>query len=190
MSAEALNENVLETRLGDPQEVAAAVEEQAPRALFARRHPVIIYLLLPIPLLVALWVAYTLALAGILSGFQSYKDTVWAVNTAGILIHGIAYVPTVILTLLLAWLAIRSRTQIVWWLAGAALVAIVSGMLMVTFRVPTTPGTGLLQIGLGFPPALARWPQIAIPLAITLAFLAHAVFTRREPKCSSMNGAG
>ena len=39
--------------------------------------------------------------------------------------------------------------------------------MLVSLRMPTTPGTGQLQIGLGFPPALAHWPQFLIPLALT-----------------------
>ena len=141
MSAEAVKSDYLETRLGQPQELATAAAE-ATRAKFALRHPIVTFLLLPVPVLLLLWVAYTMGLAGILSLFQSYKDASWATTAAGILIHGLAYVPAIVLTMIIAWVAHRSRARLAWWLTASTLVAFVSGLLMVTFRMPTAPGTG------------------------------------------------
>jgi hypothetical protein len=174
MSAETWDRGTLTARLGHPREIAAAADRHESHALFARRHPIITYLLTPIPVLIVLWIAYVAGLAGILSGFESYKDTAWAVQLAGILIHGVAYVPAVALTLVIAWVAIRSRTKVAWWLTAAGLVAIVSGMMMVSLSIPTTPGTGRLEVGLGFPPSLSHWPQFLIPLALTAIFVVYA----------------
>jgi hypothetical protein len=179
MSTETWDSAALASRLGQPKEIAAAVDRQAIPVRFARRHPLIMYLLTPIPALLVLWLAYVLGLVGMVNVFESYKDTAWAVQLAVILIHGIAYVPSVALTLLIAWLAIRSQTKVAWWLTGATLVAIVSGMMMVSLSMPTTPGTGRLQIGLGFPPALSHWPQFLIPLALTAICLARQARGRR-----------
>jgi hypothetical protein len=145
---------------------------------------VITYLLVPIPLLIVLWIAYGAGLAGILSGFKSYKDAGWAVQLAGILIYGIAYVPALVLTLAIAWVAIHSRTRIIWWITAAVLVAMVSGMLMISLNMPTTPGTGRLQVGLGFPPALSHWPQMLVPLALTAIFIACAPIQRNSRQLS------
>ena len=49
----------------------------------------------------------------------------------------------------------------------AALVALVSATLAVGLKLPTTPGTGQLSVGCGFPPPLAHWPQACIPLVLT-----------------------
>ena len=174
MSAETWDSGTLASRMGTPKQIAAAADRHAPRVLFARRHPIITYLLTPIPLLIVLWIGYVAGLAGILSGFKSFKDTPWAVQLAGVLVHGLAYVPAVVLTAVIAWVAIRSRTRISWWLTAAGLVALVSGMLMVSLRMPTAPGTGSLQVGLGFPPALSNWPQFLIPLALTAIFMAYS----------------
>ncbi len=169
MSAEAAKQDYLDTRLGKPLEVAQAAKEHSPRAKFAFRHPVVTFLVLPIPMLLILWIGYTLSLVGIVNVFKSYKDTNWAVTAATVLIHGLAYVPAIALTLIIAWVALRSQIKTRWGLAASALVAFVSGLLMVTFHVPTTPGTGVLSVGLGFPPDLSRWPQIIVPLAVALA---------------------
>ena len=160
--------------MGHPDEIAAAVDHHAVRARFAQRHPVITYLFTPIPLLITLWIAYVAGLAGILSGFASYRDTTWAVQVARVLVHGVAYIPAVVLTLAIAWVAIRSHTRLVWWFSAAGLVALVSGMMMVSLTMPTTPGTGQLQVGLGFPPALSHWPQFLVPLALTAVFAMRA----------------
>ena len=104
MSVEAVEKEALKSRLGTPKEIATAAV-QASRARFARRHPILIYLLLPIPSLLLLWIAYTLGLAGILQVFKQYQDTQWAPTAVGILIHSLAYVPAVALTLAIAWIA-------------------------------------------------------------------------------------
>lgn len=174
MSAEAWDSETLTKRLGHPQEIAAAADRRRLPVRFAQRHPIITYLLTPIPLLILLWIAYLAGLVGILSGFESYKDTAWAVRLAGLLIHSVAYVPAVVLTLAIAHVAVRSRAKVGWWLAAAGLVAIVSGMLMVSLTVPTTPGTGRLEVGMGFPPALSHLPQLLIPLALTAVFVVYA----------------
>jgi len=180
MSAEAVQDGMLEARLGKPAEVASAAKKVGTKSYFARRHPLVTYLLIPIPALVLLWITYTATLAGIFSLFDQYKSAEWAVSAASLLTHGIAYVPAILLTLLFAWLAIRSNTKIAWWLSSSAIVAFVSGLMMVNLRFPTTPGTGSLNVGLGFPPPFAHWPQMAIPLAITIAFVCYYVRKRRS----------
>ena len=134
MSAEAVKSDRLETRSGHSPELARAAQVNGKRIKFAQRHPIVTYLLLPIPALALLWTAYTLGLAGVLSGFHSFKDTLWAVTAANLLIHGLAYVPAVVLTLVIAWIAAHSETRIVWWLVASLLVAVVSSLMLVTFR--------------------------------------------------------
>ena len=185
MSIEALNGGLLEQRLGKPEEVAAAAAVHAPRDKFARRHPIVTFLLLPIPALVLLWTTYTLGLAGLLQLFREYKDADWAVSLIGILIHGLAYVPAVALILLIAWVAVRSRSRIAWWLAASVMVAVVSWLMMVSFSMPTTPGTGQLQVGMGFPPNIACWPQFAVPLLVALALLGYSLWQRRSEQLTS-----
>ena len=48
----------------------------------------------------------------------------------------------------------------------------------VTLTMPTTPGTGRLSIGLGFPPQLAHWPQAIIPLVLTGLVMAYDAWRR------------
>lgn len=167
MSIEIADHSRLSSRLGSPQDVAAVAKQQISHSFFAQRHPIITFLVFPLPLLAILLVGYTLGLIGLLSGFKSYSDVAWVASIAGVLINGLAYVPAILLTLVIAWIAIRSKTRLTWWLGAAMLIAVVSGLLGVTYRMPTTPGTGVLQVGFGFPPQLAQLPQTVIPLVIT-----------------------
>jgi hypothetical protein len=56
---------------------------------------------------------------------------------------------------------------------------------MVTFRVPDAPGTGMLQIGLGFPPAMAQWPQAAVPVLVTIGCVLYAMAQRARRDLAS-----
>jgi hypothetical protein len=167
MSTESLDLSRLSARLGHPQEVARAVGKEAAKRPFSQRHPAVTFLLLPIPMLLLLWIGYGLALVGLVSGFESYRSEQWAQQVASVLVHGIAYFPPAALTLWIGWIAVRNQTRKTWWILAAALVALVSATLAVGLTMPTTPGTGQLSLGCGFPPPLAHWPQACIPLALT-----------------------
>ncbi len=180
VSIEMAGNELLKTRLGEPEEIAVAAAQNAPRAKFARRHPIVTYLLMPLPALLALWAVYAFGLVGILKLLQDYKSADWAIASVGIVVQSLAYVPAIALVLIIAWVALRSQTRTAWWLIASTIVAALSWLMMVSFRMPTTPGTGMLQIGVGFPPDLARWPQFVVPLVVTLAFAGYVLVKRRR----------
>jgi hypothetical protein len=177
-SQEGLSGTAWESRLGDPKEIARLAQQSVWSDRFASRHPIVTYVLFPVPLLVVLWVAYAAGLIGLFSGLQSYREEPWAIWVAGYLVRALPYLPAIVATLALARVADRSRTALGWWIVGSGLIGLVSGMLMVTFRAPTTPGTGLLSLGLGFPPQLAHWPQVAVPIAVMTACVLWAMIKR------------
>lgn len=179
MSAQTVGNDALRSRLGTPQEVAAATKANVTRGRFARQHPLLMFLVLPIPTLILLWVAYTLALVGLIQLFREYRDVDWVVQLGGVLVHSLAYVPAITLVMLISWVATRSRAKVAWWLGSSILVAFVSCLIVVSFTVPTTPGTGSLSVGMGFPPALAHWPQFFVPLALTVAMIGYSVYRKR-----------
>jgi hypothetical protein len=180
MSTESLDLSRLSARLGHPQEVARAAGKEAAKRPFSQRHPAVTYLLLPIPLLLLLWIGYGLALVGLLSGFETYRSEQWALRLASLLIHGIAYLPPAALTLWIAWIAVRHQTRKSWWGLAAVLVALVSATLAVGLTLPTTPGTGQLSLGCGFPPPLGHWPQAGVPLVLTGIVMAFDVLRRNR----------
>ncbi len=157
------------------------------RTHFACRHPVWTFLLAPVPSWVVLVVGYVVMLVGVCHMLESLKEIPWALSLAGILFAGAAYVPAAVLTLAVGWLAMRSGARLGWWLTAALLLAVASSLQAVTFRMPTEPGTGSLNIGLGFPPQLAHWPQFVVPLAITAVMIAIA---SRKTGTKSSAGAG
>jgi hypothetical protein len=175
MSAEVWNNRgTISQRMGEPAAIAAAADRPRVPVRFAQRHPLITFLVTPVPLLIVLWIAYGAGTIGVLSGFQAYRGDAWAIRLATLVVHGAAYVPAIVLTSAIAWLAVRSHAKTGWWLTAAGLVALVSSMVVVTLNITPTPGTGTLQFGLGFPPMLNHWPQLAIPLALTALFLLYA----------------
>jgi hypothetical protein len=168
MSTEALSQKNLECRVGPPTEVARMAHEQVSHRYFAARHPILTFLFLPAPVLILLWVAYAAVLIGVLSTVGGYPNSRWTESIATVVIHSLAYIPAIVLTAGLARLASRSQAGLEWWLSGSILVAIMAGMLLVDFRMPTAPGNGVFQIGFAFPPGLSQWMQIVVPLGITL----------------------
>ena len=179
MSTETWDGGALTSRLGQPKEIATAVESHAMPVRFARRHPLITYLLTPIPALIVLWVAYVAGLIGIANAFESYKDAAWAVQLAGILVHGIAYVPPVVLTLVIAWVADSQPDQARLVAHGAPAVAIVSGMMMVSLTHAHHTGHGPATDWPGIPSRVV--PLAAVPDPPGADRHVRSVATRKRP---------
>ena len=173
MSTEALHDQMLQSRLGSADDIVQSAKANLPTGVFARRHPIVTYLVAPLPLLIVLWVAYVAALIGIVSLVEPSAHVPWHARVAGVLISGLAYVPTLFVVLAITWVAIRSHSKIRWWLAGALPVAILSALLVVSFRMPTTPGTGNFSVGFSLPPQLAQLPQFVIPMLVATAFMLY-----------------
>lgn len=178
MSTEALHDQSLHARLGTADEIVKSAKANLPTGAFARRHPIVTYLLAPLPLLIVLWIAYLAALIGIVTLFKPTVFEPWHARVAGVLISGLAYVPTLLVVLAITWIAVRSQSKVRWWLAGALPVAFLSALLVVSFRMPTAPGTGSLNVGFSVPPGLAQFPQFVVPMLIATAFMVHYQFRR------------
>ncbi len=120
MSTEALHDQSLHARLGTADDIVKSAKANLPTGAFARRHPIVTYLLAPLPLLIVLWIAYLAALIGIVTLFKPTVFEPWHARVAGVLISGLAYVPTLLVVLAITWIAVRSQSKVRWWLAGAA----------------------------------------------------------------------
>jgi hypothetical protein len=173
MSTEALHDQSLHARLGTADDIVQSAKANLPTGAFARRHPIVTYLVAPLPLLIVLWIAYLAALIGMVSLFKPTVYEPWHARVAGVLISGLAYVPTLLVVLVITWIAIRSQSKVRWWLAGALPVAFLSALLVVSFRMPTAPGTGNLNVGLVLPPSIAQFPQFIVPMLIATAFMVY-----------------
>ncbi len=180
MSTEALKQGSLHARFAPADDFAQSPKGDMPRAAFAQRHPILTYVVAPLPILVALWVAYLFALIALVSLWKPVSYETWHANVAGVLINGLAYVPSVLVMLAITWTVVRSASKLRWWLIGSLPVVLFSALLVVSFRMPTAPGNGNLSVGLSLPPGLAQVPQFIVPLVAALALMAFC-HLRRPP---------
>jgi hypothetical protein len=175
----------LETRLGSPDLLVAAVVANRRQASFFGRHPVWSFVVAPIPLTL-LCVAAFLFLgvglaeaAGWLLGdryaLEGQTVTDWPAGLRFVVhafVLAIHFLPVGAATLLLCWSVRRGGLSWKWTVTASALVAFVAWTLVVHVQLPEQPGGGRLELGLGVP--IFQWMnllQLLVPFAIAAAFL-------------------
>jgi hypothetical protein len=181
MSTEAIDDRTLETRLGTAEELAACAATNYQRRRFLGRHPVLAFLIAPIPLTLVGWTAFLLLGFGFFQlcpyvlgdAFELQGKTVdqWpraAVWSVWAFHYATRIVPPIIAAGLLCYLAHRSGVNWRWAILATALVAIVAGSYHSTMRLPVEPGNGQYSIGLGLGAQMFLPPQL-IQLVLTLA---------------------
>lgn len=188
---ETMNDSVqqddrIASRLGRPDVlVAAALANRRPASVFAR-HPVLSFVVAPIPVAILSWVAFlflcfgALELAGWLLGdayvIEGRAVSDWPaglVQAVNLLVVAIRFLPPAAAAALLCWCARRAGVSWRWTLTASGLVGLVAGMLLVQVSLPVEAGQGSFQLGLGFP-FYHQWinlVQFLVPLAVGVAFL-------------------
>ena len=184
MSTEALQDQALYERMGTADEIVRSAKANLPESAFARRHPYVTYLVAPVPMLIVSWIAYMAALIGIVNLIKPATIEPWHGRVAGVLISGMAYIPTLVVVLAITWIAARSHSKLRWWLAGALPVALLSALLIVGFQMPTVPGTGRMSVGFALPPGLGQLPQFLIPMIAATACMMYVQLRRRQAAAS------
>jgi hypothetical protein len=169
----------VEQRMGDPTDVAAAVERRG----WVRRHPMLVFGLAPVPALLLAAVCYMLVLAGLGCAFGEAEGAPpegIVRFTAEALLYGIAFVPFLAVAAGFGRLAVRSRAG-GWW-AVAALGQVVTLAAVVTVRSTWSdlPEQSQLIVGVGLP--LSGWRQAAQMLLP----LAPGWFVLRRPQPSAL----
>jgi hypothetical protein len=184
----------LEQRLGEPAQLALFAADQYHAQSFWGRHPLVTYLLSPLPLFVACfhayliaiwalgWVVYfvgTYALGWTEATFADPADFIWL---QVVLLSLSSWYLIVFPPLTVAWLLCRTcrRNALAWrWpVVGCTLLAIVCGMFHVSYHIATEPGTGMFMYGLDISNSSA-WlmrflPKFAIALAMGLLLIHRA----------------
>ncbi|HEX2477038.1 MAG TPA: hypothetical protein VHK01_19950 [Lacipirellulaceae bacterium] len=184
----------LQQRLGEPAQLALFAAEQYHARNFWGRHPLVTYLLGPLPLLVGCFVAYGLAFWAVTSvvsfigtyilgwtetTFANPADFIWL---QAVLLALLCWYTTVFPPLTTAWLLCRTyrRNGLDWrWpVVGCTLVAIVCGMFRTSYNIATEPNTGQFMVGFDIGQSSA-WllrflPKFAISLAIGLLLIHRA----------------
>ncbi|MFO0948801.1 MAG: hypothetical protein U1D30_23235 [Planctomycetota bacterium] len=189
-------------RVGDePTLVDTAVKEFRKRT-FAGRHPVLTFLLAPIPLTVVAWILYffTGYLVGCVAVFLGgdwfrIEGKPFAEWPAYVLWAQMAFVfaapivPPLLVTMLTCrWGSMSGRSWL-WPATACLLFAFLAGLFHINVEYPYAPGTGKLMICLFFSkrPLNSQLLHCAIPLIIG-AFLLfrHGHPRRRTPPAASL----
>jgi hypothetical protein len=181
-------------RLGEPRQLAIFAAEQYHCRTYWGRHPIITFLLAPLPLFVACFFGYGLLFWAVtfgLSGLSMYifgwteatfanpGDYIWL--QTGLIVFTCWYV-TVFPPLTAAWLLCRTYGRNAlnsrWPILGCMLLAVVCGVFHTSYRIGTEPNTGQFMIGLDIACAsgwLMRFlPKFALAMGIGLLLIKRA----------------
>jgi hypothetical protein len=180
---EAMSKEALRERIGTTEELAeAAVSEYRKRTVFGR-HPVLTFVVGPVPLMVLGWASFLLGAFALFKGLHLVLGSSFDVAgkpvsqwpplmvwLAGAL-HGAGrFVPPAVAALVFWRLASRGGLSWRWPLAACAIVALLAGMYTSQMDLPVQAGQGRLMIGLGLAwvPSARQLAQLAVPAAIGL----------------------
>lgn len=186
LQIEAPDTSEFQQRLGEPTQLALFAAEQFHARSFWGRHPVVTFLLAPLPLLVLCWIATGLGITGAgktvayicehwfgLNDNNTYPGD-HLVAQAGMMV-ATSWIFVVVPPLVVAWLLCRTAARNAlngrWPIAACALLAFVVGCLTVSYRLAVQPHEGQFMIGLGFSQS-GSWilstflPKFAVALGV------------------------
>jgi hypothetical protein len=161
--------NDLQDRLGEPTQLAIFAAEQYRARSFWGRHPVVTFVLGPLPLLVMCWIATMLGITWIGTGLAYVcehwfglsdanwepKDHLWAQAIVMVAISWFAIVfPPLSVAGLLCRIARRNGVNWRWPIVACTLLAIVAGFLSVSYRLALARDEGQFMVGFSFSPSL------------------------------------
>lgn len=175
-------EVLLAQRLGGARQIAATINDAYRRRFFSGRHPVVTFVLAPIPLGFVLWSlavgSFSLPIwLGLVCGADIYANPLARYIDLALWV-GFNIVPVTI-ALFFAWLARRSAVHPAALLCSTALLALFFGSLQGKIQLPVGgPGTGMLFLGISTDLYLVR--AITVMGAVGVAILVGHRY--REPK--------
>lgn len=151
----------MEARLGRPDEVAATAADQYRRATWTRRHPLLVFGLLPVPLfvltVVVLGVVMPFAFAGI--GWLTVPDLGsptargLVVTSAYAVAWALKFVPFAFMTWFFTRRFVRSGVHWGWYAAALTQVLFLAGTFFSTIRYSDVPGDSSLALGFSWMPS-------------------------------------
>lgn len=184
MSTDAQDLHGVFDALGAPGAVADSAAKEYRQARFSRRHPVLMFLVLPILSVPLLWAAYAIGMLltakalGIESGKVGVVDSVpvdtstaawqWANAFAPFFVVGLVLVPLGVATALFSYLARRAGVSNRWTIALSLVLALIGGLATSQLLLPTETSQGHLSVGFGVSahPSPLQVLQFLLPLAI------------------------
>jgi hypothetical protein len=166
-----------EETVGRPELLAAVAGREFRRRTFAGRHPVLTFVLGPIPIVLVAFLAPLIACIGCcwLIGTIRGEDMVPGRPIYGeavlsfVLTYLLRLTPFALSTWLFVRLARRARRP-AWGVIACAIVAVFASIFHVLISPATGAEPGKLMIGFDFGNQLAVWPEKGVQAAIPLAF--------------------
>ncbi|TWU11419.1 hypothetical protein CA54_02260 [Symmachiella macrocystis] len=148
-------------RVGKPEQLAQAAGEEYRRRTWLGRHPILTFLIAPLPMLVLSWILCMLVFVCTAELVEEFNDgqqgiTKSTVSSTTLLLMETAFyiwaaAPFVLTTCLLCWMAQRTARGPKWMLAAGLIVTLVAAVFHSQMALPTQPGNGQLSTGFGFP---------------------------------------
>ena len=182
MSMDAISSQQISDQLGSSHELAEMAVSEYQRGSFVSRHPWLTFLAAPIPIFLVVVAFHTLAIIGLamlLEG-QTVNSRPMLMQVFAGIGQSLAFVPALIASGLLCYLAQKSDRDWRWQLTACALVAILAGMLNVVCQLPTQPGNGQFALGFGIGWTAFHLLQFALPLGIALLSIGYQWLRQRE----------
>lgn len=177
-------------QLGDPLTLAAGAAREYHRRTFSGRHPILMFLLAPLPLALVAWAGAVSSIATLFGwlGPESGGDVpdAWRYGMPVVLVLW-AVLPPTLVALLVCRMSVRSGRTWRWVAASLACIALATAAFRSDLRWPSKPGNGQLMVGFGLnsQPSAEQCLQFAFPLLAATWALLH--FRRRQ---SRFDGGG
>jgi nitrate reductase NapE component len=163
--------------LGRPSDLGALAADQYGRQRFSRRHPWLVFAVMPIVLLPILfvgllfgigWMAYFLTPADVAARLESAEPW-WGEFVFRLIVCAELLIPAIVLAAFSCRIARKAALGWKWPLATCLLLALLSGSVFTGTRAKTADRPGVLLIGVGVSPHSTSGLQLlqfAAPLAI------------------------
>jgi hypothetical protein len=180
MSTDVRELHKLTHHLGTPREIAATAAHEFRKAHFCRRHPVLMFVALPVVALPLLWVTMVVGIVGIGKAIQAAGSAAsdytgppeWIMSSLPLVMLTLIAVPVAVCAFVFCRLAARAAVSWKWMLAACCILAFVGSLAVADVGVPTQGPMrgehGQLMLGLGMSkhPRASQLFQFAVPLAI------------------------
>ncbi|MEX2169179.1 MAG: hypothetical protein WD851_07700 [Pirellulales bacterium] len=176
MSTDAKEFGYATSRLGMPGKIASVAAEQYRLQRFSSRHPIVMFVLLPVITLPLLWAVSIICLLLLAKGFgfesgaltASESVSKWANSTIPFVVMGILLAPIAAAAAFYCRLAIKSAVSWKWILATCAILALIGGTAVANVALPTAVSKGTVAFGFGVSqnPSPQQLLQFAVPLSI------------------------
>jgi hypothetical protein len=176
MSTDARDLHKLAHHLGTPREIAATAASEFRKAHFCRRHPVLMFVVLPIVALPLAWAGCLIVILGLAKAFGLETGGAgiggpihrWAEVNAQVVMLAMLILPTAAATTLFCRASRKANVSWKWTLAACSILAIVGGTAAATLILPGvgTRGSFFFGFGVGTHPSYAQLLQFAVPMAI------------------------